>query len=127
MAASATLYLPLSTSVYVRSYTNAAFTQRVTLVEESGTRHQYQGSGEGNTPMAGGSFTIRTPGSASDPRGYAVTATVESYYQGSWKPSAVISGPCQVMTYNQQTLVSEDYLDDDWNDTLVQLCWWSTR
>lgn len=124
MAESVSLYLPLQTYVNVRSFTNAAFTQRVTLVEEDGTRHQYEGSGEHDTPMPGGSFAIRTPASAKSPRGYQVTINVDSDQSGTWRPSSLGQGSCGVMFYHLVMVVSEDYIDNDWNDCVVQFTWW---
>lgn len=119
-----TVYLPLNSWVNVRSFTNAAFTQRVTMVEENGTQHQFQGSGEHDTPIPEGDFVIQTPSSSQNPRGYQVTVTVDSYHDGSWQPSSVAQGSCSIMYYYLVMVVSEDYIDNDWNDAVVQFTWW---
>ena len=124
MPSSISIYLPTSTYVNVRSFTNAGFTQRVTLTEEDGTQHQYTGSGEHDTPMTNGSFAITTPATSQSPLGYQVTVKVESYQSGQWVGSSVSSGSCSVMYYYLAMVVSEDYLDQDWNDTSVQFTWW---
>lgn len=118
------IFVPFSTYVSVRSFTNAGFNQRVTLVEENGTRHQYQGSGEHDTPMPGGSFAIQTPSSGQSPAGYKLTVTVDSYHDGGWQPSSVSQGSCGVMYYHLAMVVSEDYVDNDWNDCSIQFTWW---
>ena len=124
MADSQTIYVPFSTYVSVRSFTNAAFMQRATVVEENGTRHQYEGNGEHDTPMPGGSFGIQTPASGSSPNGYQITITVKNYQGGGWKQSSVSQGGCSVMFYHLAMIVSEDYIDNDWNDCSVQFTWW---
>lgn len=124
MPDSAALYLPLNSWINVRSFTNSAFNQQVTVVEENGTRHQYQGSGEHDTPMPGGDFHIQTPGAASNPLGYKVTITIENYHDGKWNPSSVLQGSSGVMYYYLSMVVSEDYVDNDWNDAVVQFTWW---
>lgn len=118
------IFVPFSTYVSVRSFTNAAFTQRVTIVEENGTQHQFEGSGEHDTPMKGGAFAIQTPASGQSPAGYKLTVSVESYHDSAWQPSAVSQGSCGVMYYHLAMIVSEDYLDNDWNDCSVQFTWW---
>lgn len=119
---SQTVYLPLSASVYVYVYTNAAFSQQVTLTPEGGAPIVFTGSGEGMTPI--GTTTIATPGSSSNPRGFAVTVAVATYQGGAWQPSATMQGSCGIMYYQTVQVVSEDYVDQDWNDSVVQFCWW---
>lgn len=118
------VYVPISSYISVRSFTNAGFTQRVTLTEENGTTHQYEGSGEHDTPMQGGNFGFTSPSSSQSPLGYRITVKVESYHDGAWQPSSVSSGSCSVMYYYLSMVVSEDYIDQDWNDTSVQFTWW---
>ena len=124
--ASTTLYLPFSTWVNVRCVTNAAFLQRATIVEQNGTQHVATGSGEHDAPMANGTFAIQTPSSGSSPNGYSVTVSVDTSTNngGSWTPSGVLQGGAQVMYYQLKMVVSEDYTDNDWNDTVVQFTWW---
>ena len=123
MASSATVYLPLSTTVYVQVTTNAAFTQKVTITPEGRSPIVYEGSGEGEHPI--GNTTIQTPGSSSNPRGYPVTVEVESDNgSGQWQPSTVMQGSCGIMYYNLVMVVSEDYIDQDWNDSVSKFSWW---
>lgn len=125
MADNVVIYLPLNTYVNVQGFTNAAFPQQVTIVEESGTSHIMTGSGEHDTPMQNGVFAIQTPASSSNPMGYAVTVTIESQSGGAWNPSNVTSGKTSLMYYNMALVVSEDYTDQDWNDAVVQFSWWT--
>lgn len=124
MPSTLSIYLPLNTYVSVRSFTNAGFLQRVTMLEENGTQHQYQGSGEHDTPMAGGAFAIQTPGTSKSPMGYQVSVNIDAYNGSSWQPSSISQGSCSVMYYYLAMIVSEDYIDNDWNDCAVQFTWW---
>jgi len=127
----ATVYLPLNTYVSVASFTNAGFNQRVTITPETGSATVLVGSGEHNTPMPNGAFAINTPGQSISPLGYKITVGVESYQpNGQWAASQVSQGSCSVMYYALAMVVSEDYVDADWNDAVVQFTWWippSTR
>ncbi|MCG8370345.1 MAG: fucose-binding lectin II [Proteobacteria bacterium] len=125
MSDSVTVYLPLNTYVSVSGFTNAAFPQQATVVQEDGSQTVMSGSGEHNTPMKNGAFSIQTPASSSSPAGYKVTVTIESQQGGTWQPSKVISGKISVMYYNTAVVVSEDYQDQDWNDAVVQFVWWT--
>lgn len=125
MADNVVIYLPLSTYINVLGFTNASFLQQVTIVEENGTSHTMTGSGEHNTPMQNGSFGIQTPATSSNPMGYTVTVTIESQSSGTWNPSNVTSGKTSLMYYNIALVVSEDDTDQDWNDAVVQFCWWT--
>lgn len=118
------IYVPPSTWVNVRAFTNAGFNQRVTLTQEDGTVTTLTGSGEHDTPMPNGNFHINTPSSTASPLGYRITVKVESYHDGGWKPSNVSQGSCSVMYYHFEMVVSEDYIDADWNDAVVQFTWW---
>lgn len=125
MPNTATIYLPLNTFVSVACITNASYQQRVTIAPEVGSPTVLVGSGEHNTPMPNGSFSITTPGSSRNPLGFAVTVTVESKQpNGSWAPSLVSQGSCSVMYYSLAMVVSEDSIDQDWNDAVAQFSWW---
>lgn len=125
MSDSVNVYLPLNTYVSVRGFTNAAFLQQATVIQEDGTQTVMSGSGEHNAPMENGDFSIQTPDSSSSPAGYKVTITIESQQSGTWQPSSVTSGQISVMYYNTAVVVSEDYQDQDWNDAVVQFSWWT--
>jgi hypothetical protein len=121
----ATVYLPLSTWVHVRAITNAQFTQRVTIEEENGTRTVLTGSGERDTLMPSGDFGLTTPARSASSLGYRVTVRVESSSRGGvFQPSQVSQGACSVMYYNLSMVVSEDYVDQDWNDAVIEFSWW---
>lgn len=121
----ATIYLPLNTFVSVQCFTNARFQQRITIAPETGSATVLTGSGEHNAPMVGGNFSITTPGASVSPLGYKVTVSMESSSAtGEWSPSNVNQGICAVMYYWLALVVSEDYVDNDWNDGVVQFSWW---
>jgi Fucose-binding lectin II (PA-IIL) len=122
----ATIYLPLNTFVSVACFTNASFDQRVTITPETGNPSVLTGRGEHNAPMPGGSFSLTTSGTSRSPNGYRVVVSVESQQpNGRWEPSQVSQGSCSVMYYSLAMVVSEDYVDQDWNDAVVQFSWWA--
>src|SRR5882724_11987135 len=117
-----TVYLPLSTSVYVFVYANAGYLQQVTITPSGQSAQVYQGSGEGMTPI--GKFTLQTPSSSPNPRGYPVTVAVQTQQGGQWVPSSTMQGSAGIMYYQEVMVVSEDSVDMDWNDSVTQFCWW---
>lgn len=125
---STVVYLPFNTRIAIRAFTNAAFAQRVTLAPETGDPIVWTGSGEGDTPI--GNTSLVTPGQGRNPRGYQVTVTVETNPGTGWQPSSVGQGGASIMYYTLTMVVSEDYVDQDWNDAVVTFSWWvppSTR
>ena len=125
MPGTAVIYVPLNTWVNVRAFTNAGFNQRVTITPETGSATVLTGSGEHDAPMPNGSFHYNTPSSSSSPLGYRISVNIESQQpNGSWQPSQVSQGSCGVMYYQLVMIVSEDYVDQDWNDAVVQFTWW---
>lgn len=126
MPDTATVYLPLNTWVHVQACTNAGFNQRVTITQENGTITTLIGTGEHDTPMPNGNFGLTTPNQSGSPLGYRVTVMIESSNSGGqYQPSQVFSGSCGVMYYSLLMVVSEDYVDQDWNDAVVQFTWWT--
>lgn len=125
MPDTATIYLPLNTYVSTACFTNAAFEQQVTITPETGSPWVLTGSGEHNAPMPNGNFSLTTPSSARGPLGYRMVITVQSKQpNGPWAPSQVSQGSCSVGYYYLAMVVSEDYVDEDWNDAIVQFSWW---
>lgn len=116
--------LPFSTSVSVQAFTNAAFGQQITITPESGAPTVFTGSGEGQTPI--GTTGIKTPSSGSNPSGFVVNVTVDSNSGGGWQPSAINQCSFTCWYYNGTMVVSEDYLDNDWNDGLCLFSWWTS-
>lgn len=128
MATSQTIYLPFSTQVIVYGYTNAAFTQRITCKFEDGDTQVMTGTGEQNTPTSPPRYIKNTPSSGPNPNGFAATVTVDHKSSGSsqWTPSQLNGGSCSVaLLYHVLLVVSEDWDDQDWNDGVIQFCWWT--
>jgi hypothetical protein len=126
MPGTTSVYLPLNTWVHVQAYTNASFNQRVTITQENGTVTTLVGTGEHDAPMPHGNFGLTTPDQSSSPLGYRVTVQIESSDSGGqYQPSQVYSGSCGVMYYSLLMVVSEDYVDEDWNDAVVLFTWWT--
>ncbi len=125
MEGTVNVYLPLNTYVSIYGFTNAGYSQQVTLTEESGSTHVLTGQGEHNTPMNPPTLAIQTPPTSNNPgMGYQITVKIE-HFVGSWQPSKVISGRVSVMYFNEIVVVSEDSVDEDFNDAVVQFAWWT--
>lgn len=124
MPNTATIYLPRSTWVHIRALTNALFEQQVILNYENGTQTTLVGNGEHDHVLPNGDFAITTPANSQSPLGYRVLVTVNTMVNGHWQPSQVLQGAQSIMYYNLAMVVSEDYVDQDWNDAVVQFTWW---
>jgi hypothetical protein len=120
-----TVYVPVSTWISVQAYTNAYLTQRITITAEDGTTTVLTGSGERNAPMAGGNYGFTSPATSKSPLGWAMVVKVESSDgSGGYQPSQVMQGSASVMYFTMSIVVSEDWVDNDWNDAVVQVTWW---
>lgn len=125
MPDTATIYLPLNTYVSVACFTNAMFEQRVTITPETGNATVLIGSGEHNSPMPNGSYSLTTPTSSQNPLGYRMVVSAESMQPNkTWAPSQVSQGSYSLMYYYLAMVISEDYVDKDWNDAVAQFFWW---
>jgi len=123
---SRTVYLPFSTEVIIYGFTNAAYDQRITLTFEDGTNLVMTGTGEHNNPTNPAKTIKRIPASGANPNGYAVKVTIDhkSNNDPNWVSSKLGGGSCGVNLYYVLLVVSEDLVDMDWNDGVVQFCWW---
>lgn len=118
---SVTILLPYSTAVVVQSFTNAAYMQRVTIQPQGGQPIVFTGTGYYDTPI--GQQTINTP--AGSGSGYPVVVNVDHSQDGgaSWQPSQVDWVDCQVMYYALATVVSEDAMNNTWDDATTYFTW----
>lgn len=124
MATSVTLYLPLSTTIVLQSFANAAWMQRVSIRPEAVLPPvTFQGQGYYDTPI--GQTTFTTPASSQNPRGFAVTVSVDHSRNGgqTWEASVVDWAPCQVMYYTLYTVASEDATNHTWDDCTTYFSW----
>jgi hypothetical protein len=114
-----TVYLPPATDIVVKGFTNAANLQRITVTPPTGSPSVFQGSGEGNTPIGRTHFTT--------PSGDEAQITVEIDYSpdggSTWQPSDVYTDGCAVQSYNLTVIVSEDLVDEDYNDAICLVSW----
>jgi hypothetical protein len=124
MATSVTLYLPLSTTIVLQSFANAAWIQRVSIRSEAVISPiTFQGQGYYDTSIGQTSFT--TPASSQNSKGFALTISVDHSHNGgqTWEASVVDWAPCQVMYYNLYTVASEDATNNTWDDCTTSFSW----
>lgn len=117
------ILLPPSTQVFLAAFTNAAYIQRVTVTPPSGAGSPivWQGSGEGNNPI--GNQMLTTPGGSANLT-YSVAMDYSSDGGSTWQQSSMIPGGCVVASMNVKVVVSEDHVDQDYNDAVIQFMWW---
>jgi hypothetical protein len=122
MPNSATLYLPLSTDVVVKGFTNAAYTQRITVTPASGSPMVFTGSGENNTLIGRGHFTTPSSWPSGD---FTVTVTIDYSKDGgrTWLAPDVYTDSCYVQAYNLTVVIAEDMVDQDYNDSICMVSW----
>lgn len=115
-----TVYLPYSTDVVVKGFTNAFDQQRITVQLAGSTPVVFQGSGEQNTPIGSTHFT--TVASGDNP---SVDITIEYSEDGgqSWQPSDIFTDTCSIQAYQLVVVVSEDHVDEDYNDAVCMISW----
>jgi hypothetical protein len=119
----ATILLPPSIKAYVTAITNAAYLQRITLTPpQGGTPTVWQGSGEGEHVI--GTLTLTTPPGSQD-LAYSVNAESSSNGGATWKQSALLPGGTTIGTLNIKVVLSEDGVDQDFNDAVLQIMWWA--
>ncbi len=121
MASSITL--PPSTAVYSTGFTNAAYLQRITITPPSGggSAWSWQGNGEGEHIIGTKSFT--TPGGNQN-LVYQVDCQYSSDGGSTWNESSLFPGGCIVGSMNMRVMLSEDHVDQDFNDAVAQFVWW---
>ncbi len=121
-----TLYLPFATTVHVYGYTNAGFNQQIVVTPESGPTLTLTGSGEGNTPTNPPSATITTPATGGHVNGFQVQVSISAWKNGGWSASQLAGAGCSLGISAATYLVcSEDLVDNDWNDAVVQFFWYN--
>lgn len=124
MANSLTLYLPLSTTVVIQSFVNAAYMQQVIMQPEVGSSIAFLGQGYYDTPI--GTTVFVTPDSSQSSQGFAITVSVNHSTDGgrSWQPSEVAWTPCEIMYYNLLLVASEDITTNNtWDDCTTYFTW----
>jgi hypothetical protein len=119
----ATILLPPSTTVYVTAMSNAAYLQKLTLTPPpgAGSPMSWQGTGEGDHII--GQTTLTTPAGSQD-WSYSVNAQYSTDGGGTWQQSTLLPGGCTIATLNMAVLLSEDHVDQDYNDAVLQFIWW---
>lgn len=112
--------LPYSTDVVVKGFANAFRIQRITVQPPVGGPVTFQGAGEQNTPIGSTHFT--TPSGGPVP---TVGIVIEYSKDGgkSWNPSDIATDSCSVHAYRLFVVVSEDEVDQDYNDAVCMISW----
>jgi Fucose-binding lectin II (PA-IIL) len=120
------LYLPFATTVYIYGYTNAAFSQKIVVTYENGQTLTMTGQGEGNRPTSPPTSVFTTPSSGSHLNGYQVTVAIFNQQSGKWVASQVAGAGCSLgWTAATYLVASEDWVDIDWNDAVLQFLWYN--
>lgn len=126
--------LPPNTTIYVNALANAAFTQTVTITPPSGTAAVFSGAGENNTAMSLTTTGFLTPPS-NGAQAYFRTASGGS---GTYRVEMTSNHGAEVVqfaqcssswssgaTANTLIVVGEDSTDQDYNDSVLQLIWYT--
>jgi hypothetical protein len=118
-----TVYVPTSKDVVIKGFTNAAYQQRITLDTEGIGRTMLRGSGEKNTPIGTVHFT--TPADGGPDGKITIEVTVDYSPDGgkTWRPSDVYTDTCTIQAFNLIMIVSEDMVDQDYNDAICMISW----
>jgi len=114
-----TIYLPGSTDVVVQGFTNAAYSQRITITPSNGAPVVFTGAGEANTPIGTTHFT--TPSGTDVPLTVSIAHSKDN--GRSWIPSDIYSDRCNVQALQLEVIVSEDLADEDYNDAVCFVSW----
>lgn len=120
------LYLPFATTVYIYGYTNAAYSQKIVATLENGNVITMTGQGEGNLPTSPPKAVITTPSTSSHLNGFQVKVEIFYQQQGQWVPSQTTGAGCSLgLSAATYLVVSEDWIDRDWNDAVLQFLWYN--
>lgn len=120
------LYLPFATTVYIYGYTNAAFSQKIVATFENGTVLTMLGQGEGNMATTPATNVFTTPSSGSHLNGYQVSVQIFNQQGGNWVTSQTAGAGCTLgWTAATYLVASEDWVDVDWNDAVLQFIWYN--
>jgi hypothetical protein len=120
-----TVYLPLQTTVYIYGYTNAAYAQQIVVTDENGvTVLKMTGTGESNTPTTPPSWTYQTPKTSKNPnKGFGLTVQVFTQQNGP-VASQIMGGGANLAYASTYLITSEDSMDADWNDAVLNFLWY---
>lgn len=120
------LYLPFATTVYIYGYTNAGFNQKIVATFENGFVLTMLGQGEGNKATTPANNVFTTPSSGSHLNGYQVSVQIFNQQAGNWITSQVAGAGCSLgWTAATYLVASEDWIDVDWNDAVLQFLWYN--
>ncbi|MFD4657845.1 fucose-binding lectin II [Kitasatospora sp. NPDC058444] len=116
----AEISLPAGAQVTVKAKTNSSTTQQVRITgQDSGVDLLFSGTGERNTVI--GQQTIT---------GQAGLKAVFEFdgADGAFKPSKLNSGgPYEIGAYNLMVIVAENGDDADYNDTILEFSWYTSK
>ena len=118
-----TLKLPPGTRIFATAFTNAAYLQKVVITPPAGAGDPitWQGTGEDNNQI--GQQFITTPAGSQD-LVYSVGAQYSSDNGATWQDSSLLPGGTTIGSMNIKVMLSEDHVDQDFNDAVVQFLWW---
>lgn len=113
------VYLPPSTDVVVKGFTNSANPQRITLQPPTGTPFSYEGHGEQNKLIGTSHFTTPSGGQPA----LGVTVEYSKDNGATWLPSEIFADSCTIRNLELFVVVSEDQVDEDFNDAVCMVSW----
>ena len=123
MANSVIVDVPTSKDVVIKGFTNAAYLQRISLNVEGIGQFALTGTGENNTPIGSQHFTTPPTGGPDGQIGIEVTIEYSSDGGNTWQAPDVYTDSCTVQAYNLIVVVSEDMVDQDYNDAICMISW----
>lgn len=123
MGNTVSVVVPTSKDVVVKGFTNAAYTQRITLKVEGVGSYVLTGSGENNHPIGTRHFTTPSEGGPDGAISIDVTVEYSPDGGGKWQAPDVYTDSCTVQAYNMIIAVSEDRVDQDYNDAICMISW----
>ncbi len=116
---------PVGATVLVQAFSNAAYTQTVTIAPPSGTAAVFQGSGEGNTelPLTTSGF-LTAKGVGTWPSFVSVAGVYKVSVSANGSASQVLGASLTLNTPSGGQIIfgnasSEDSGDNDWDDSVT--------
>lgn len=119
-----TVYVPASTDVIVKGFSNSDNIQRITVTPPGRDPIVLSGHGQNNMIMGRDWFTSPA---AEGPVGVGVSLEFSPDSGATWVQPNVFADGCTVHAYNLTVVVAEDMIDEEYNDAICMLSWAARR